>query len=208
MSTDIHGGIEFHHPGVDTDYYDGEPWVLAMNLWPLYDRTDHDAFGCLFGVRNDAGFRPLAADRGLPPDLSSGLRPWMQPAVDAGDYHGATWVGWAEIARLDPAATPVHHTGRLTWSSASSPPSPHRQRLVPDQWPPDVLDAVGPPPVDLDRSAHPTEWTSGDLRCRYEPLTAAHLLGSTSHWPHVFAVMQALAGRFGEDGVRLVAAFD
>jgi hypothetical protein len=24
VSTDIHGGIEFRHPGVDTDYYDGD----------------------------------------------------------------------------------------------------------------------------------------------------------------------------------------
>ncbi|MBP2055652.1 stress response protein SCP2 [Streptomyces griseochromogenes] len=48
----IHGGIEFRHPGVDTDYYIGEPWVTAMDLWPLYDETDYAAFGCLFGVRN------------------------------------------------------------------------------------------------------------------------------------------------------------
>ncbi|MYS46917.1 hypothetical protein GTY23_38200 [Streptomyces sp. SID5998] len=56
MSTDVHGGIEFRHPHADTDYYDGEPWVAAMDLWPLYDETDYAAFGCLFGVRNYAGF--------------------------------------------------------------------------------------------------------------------------------------------------------
>ncbi|MFJ8994250.1 hypothetical protein ACIRQH_28100 [Streptomyces sp. NPDC102279] len=44
MSTDIHGGIEFRHPGAGTDHYDGEPWVAAMDLWPLYDETDYAAF--------------------------------------------------------------------------------------------------------------------------------------------------------------------
>ncbi|MGV9568604.1 hypothetical protein ACWDRX_02820 [Streptomyces nigra] len=44
--------------------------------------------------------------------------------------------------------------------------------------------------------------------CAYEPLTAGTVLGPDSDWPHVFAVMRALAGRFGDDGVRLVVAFD
>ncbi|MGW7404040.1 hypothetical protein ACWGI9_09910 [Streptomyces sp. NPDC054833] len=140
MSTDIHGGIEFRHPGVDTDYYEGEPWVAAMDLWPLYDETDYAAFGCLFGVRNYAGFQPLAPDRGLPVDLSSGMRAKLGPWVAAGDLYGASWVSWAELA------------------------SPHRR-----------IGAV---------------------------------LGPETHWPHVFAVMKALAGRFGDDGVRLVVAFD
>ncbi|MER7850907.1 hypothetical protein ABTZ03_44080 [Kitasatospora sp. NPDC096077] len=207
MSTDIHGGIEFRHPGVDAGYYDGEPWAMAMDLWPLYDQSDYAAFGCLFGVRNYAGFRPLAADRGLPPDLSGGLRAELEPMVEAGDLHGATWVSWAEISRLDSASTPVHYTGRLTWSTVSLPSLLHQQ-LVPDQWPSDALDAVGPPPIGLDRSAHLTEWNAGDLHCRYEPLTAGSLLGSPSQWPHVFAVMKALADRFGEEEVRLVVAFD
>jgi hypothetical protein len=207
VSTDIYGGIEFRHPGVDTDYYDGEPWVTAMDLWPLYDQSDYAAFGCLFGVRNYAGFRPLAADRGLPPDLSGSLRAKLASLLEAGELHGATWVSWTEITRLDPASTPDHYTGRLTWSTVSLPSLLHQQ-LVPDQWPPVVLDAVGSPPLSLDRSAHLTEWTSGDLHCRYEPLTAGSLLGNGSQWPHVFAVMKALADRFGEDEVRLVVAFD
>ncbi|MEV6018807.1 hypothetical protein [Streptomyces sp. NPDC051997] len=40
MSTDIHGSIEFPHPGTGTDYDDGEPWVAAIDLRPLYDETD------------------------------------------------------------------------------------------------------------------------------------------------------------------------
>ncbi|MFE2663719.1 hypothetical protein [Streptomyces mirabilis] len=52
-------------------------------------------------------------------------------------------------------------------------------------------------------------WTTTDeLACTYEPLTVGAVLGHETHWPHVFAVMKALAGRLGDDGVRLVVAFD
>jgi hypothetical protein len=156
VGTDIHGGIEFRHPGAESDYYDGEPWVAAMDLWPLYDEQDYAAFGCLFGVRNSAGYRPVAADRGLPHDLSSGLLGRFQPWVADGSLNGATWISWADIAAIDPSSGPGH-------------------------------DAAG---------------AAGESR------TAGAVLGDGTHWPHVFAVMKALADRFGAEGVRLVVAFD
>ncbi|WP_432043817.1 hypothetical protein [Streptomyces cadmiisoli] len=207
MSTDIHGGIEFRHPGVDTDYYDGEPWVAAMDLWPLYDETDYAAFGCLFGVRNHAGFQPLAPDRGLPGDLSSGLRSQLGSWVAAGDLYGATWVSWAELASMDRATAPDHFIGRLTWRPKSLPSKLHQQ-LVPEPWPLEALSAVGAPPADLRSATGRMEWTTDELMCAYEPLTVGAVLGPETHWPHVFAVMKALADRFGDDGVRLVVAFD
>ncbi|MGW4647947.1 hypothetical protein [Kitasatospora sp. NPDC004289] len=206
MSTDIHGGIEFRHPGVDAGYDEGEPWVMAMDLWPLYDQSDYAAFGCLFGVRNHAGFAPLAADRGLPADVSSDLRTDLGAMLETGDLHSATWVDWAELSGIDPGATPAVFSGRLSWSTTALPSLVH-QRLVADRWTADVADTVGPPPPDLDRS-RPAEWNSGDLRCRYEPLTVGSVLGSGSGWEHVFAVMKALADRYGDRHVRLVVAFD
>ncbi|MGW2400082.1 hypothetical protein ACWCYY_26320 [Kitasatospora sp. NPDC001664] len=205
MSTDIYGGIEFRHPGVDAGYYEGEPWVKAMDLWPLYDQNDHESFSCLFGVHDRAGFRPPSAGRGLPADVSSGLAD-LGPQLEAGDLHGATWVDWAEIAGIDPRATPAVFSGRLSWSAASHP-ARIDQRLVSERWPADAVEAVGPPPPGLDR-ARPAEWSRGGLRCRYEPLTAGSLLGDGSGWEHVFAVMKALADRYGERHVRLVVAFD
>ncbi|MGW5122800.1 hypothetical protein ACWEQ7_01790 [Streptomyces sp. NPDC004069] len=89
LSTDIHGGIEFRHPDVGADYYDGEPWVAAMDLWPLCDETDDAAFGFLFRLNNYAGFQPLAPERGLPLDPSSGVRSQLGPWVAAGDLHSA-----------------------------------------------------------------------------------------------------------------------
>ncbi|WP_094374735.1 hypothetical protein [Streptomyces sp. FBKL.4005] len=206
MSTDIHGGIEFRHPDAGTDYYEGEPWVAAMDLWPLYDETDDASFGCLFGVRNYAGYRPVAADRGLPGDLSSALCERLQPWVAEGHLAGATWVSWAEIARLDPATAPDHYVGRVTWSSPARPSILHRQ-LVPAVWPAELVALVGPRPNELQDADDHAEWMSGELLCRYESLTAGSILGPRSHWPHVFAVMKALADRFGEDAVRLVVAF-
>ncbi|MET8542263.1 hypothetical protein ABZW03_16620 [Kitasatospora sp. NPDC004799] len=205
MSTEIHGAIEYRHP--DPDDEGPGRWNAAMDLWPLYDRSDYEAFACLFGVRNHAGFRPPADGRGLPPDLSDALRSDLGPLVDAGDLHSATWADWAEIAALDPHATPARYTGRLSWST-TSPPVTRERRLVPEQWPADVLAAVGPPPAGLDRTTGVSHWTHADVQCRYEPLTAACLLGPGTHWPHVFAVMKALADRFGDHGVRLVVAFN
>lgn len=207
MSTAIHGGIEYRHPGVGTDFHEGEPWAAAMDLWPLYDQSDYAAFGCLFGVRNDAGYRPLAADRGLPADLSGRLSADLRDAVAEGSLTGATWISWAEVAGLDPARAPEDCEGRLTWF-AQAPPSTHHQRLVPAEWPPEVVAAVGPRPAGLGESEPVTEWVSGGLRCRYESLAAGAVLGAGTHWPYVFGVMKALADRFGADGVRLVVAFD
>lgn len=130
VSTDIHGGIEFRNPGVDTDYYDGEPWVAAMDLWPLYDQTDYAAFACLFGVRNYAGFQPLAPDRGLPV-VSSGMCSQLGPCVAAGDLHSASWVSWAEIASMDLVTTSDQFMGRLTWRTKTLPSTLHQQ-LVSD----------------------------------------------------------------------------
>lgn len=207
MSTDIHGGIEFRHPGSGTDSYDGEPWVEAMDLWPLYDETDYAAFGCLFGVRNPAAFRPVASRRGLPADLSTGMRARLGGPTELGDLHSASWISWAELASIDPTATSDRFTGRLTWRT-KSPPSTMRQQFISDARLPEALSVVGPPPSGLREAKDRVEWTTGELHCTWEPLTIGAVLGDATHWPHVFAVMKALAGRFGDDGVRLVVAFD
>ncbi|MFE4418444.1 hypothetical protein [Streptomyces sp. NPDC056817] len=66
----------------------------------------------------------------------------------------------------------------------------------------------GVPPVNLHSATEYVEWTTDESVCTDELLTVDAVLGPGTHWPHVFAVMKALAGRFGDDGVRLVVAFD
>lgn len=142
MGTDIYGGIKYRHPAAGSDWYEGDAWLTAISLWPLYDQTDYAAFACLFGVRNYAGFTPLAAGRGLPAGLSAGLRAELERPVAAGDMECASWVSWAELAALDSSVTPEHCVGRLTWS-ARSLPSRLSQQLVPEKWPAEVREAVG-----------------------------------------------------------------
>src|SRR5450755_2279415 len=62
MGTDITGYIE-------VKFEWNEYWQAAIDLFWLYE-GQYDSFACLFGVRNYAGFRPLAQDRGLPFDIS------------------------------------------------------------------------------------------------------------------------------------------
>jgi hypothetical protein len=111
VGTDIYGGIEYRHPGVGSDRYQGDTWLTAISLWPLYDQTDYAAFACLFGVRNHAGFTPLAADRGLPGDLSAGLRAERGPSVAAGDMQHASWgAPWPIGSVATASASSLHST--------------------------------------------------------------------------------------------------
>ncbi len=62
MGTDIHGWIEVKSPIT-------EDWLAIVQVWPLIYRT-YDMFGSLFGVKNRLHFRPVAANRGVPTDVS------------------------------------------------------------------------------------------------------------------------------------------
>lgn len=80
---------------------------------------------------------------------------------------------------------------------------------VDDAWPDELIEKYGmfpfgASPVD----ASPGRWMIGDVVFEYGPITRLDVLGLGTGWEHVFAVMRALAGRFGDDGVRLVAWFD
>ncbi|EMF02184.1 hypothetical protein H340_01749, partial [Streptomyces mobaraensis NBRC 13819 = DSM 40847] len=52
------------------------------------------------------------------------------------------------------------------------------------------------------------EWRAGPTRVSYRRFTRRDALGPGTGWEHVFAVMRALAGRFGDEHVRLVVYFD
>jgi hypothetical protein len=55
-------------------------------------------FASLFGVRNSYGFTPLASARGLPSDVSYGVKHWME---ESGVEHLPSWVTWQELAAMD-----------------------------------------------------------------------------------------------------------
>lgn len=142
MGTDIQGWVEFK-AGQSDD------WEAVVRIQFLVERA-YDLFGMLFGVRGVREVLPLAADRGLPADLSAEVKCDIEPPCEH-----PTWILWQEITAID-------------WDE------------------------------ELDVPA---------LRLTYgKPVQRKDFL--RPGWSVLFAMMAALATRFGADGVRLVVWFD
>ncbi|MEU4689519.1 hypothetical protein [Actinoplanes sp. NPDC023714] len=178
-----------------------------MDLWPLYPGNDYAALGCLFGVRNWPGWEPIAAGRGLPEDVSDAVRTEYEKTARLGEaIHGSTWVSWPELRDLDMTVTP---RARGVLEVSPRPHGPRWQYRVDDQWPDDVVTAYGRPPLGSSPIDAPYgTWQQEATSFEYRQLSRQDVLGPGTGWEHVVAVMRALAHRFGEDGVRLVAWFD
>ncbi|MEU6806452.1 hypothetical protein [Streptomyces neyagawaensis] len=120
MATDLSGMIECR-PGARLWGPDDEDslWHAAMDLFVLNVGNAYDALACLFGVRNDTGFRPLAENRGFPDTASEALRDTYAPYADSTDLHGTTWITWAELASTDWHET--NSAGTRTRAMAAGP---------------------------------------------------------------------------------------
>ena len=102
MSTDVSGMIECRPGARIWGEDDGDTtWHEAIDLFVLNTGNAYDALACLFGVRNSFGFRPLAEGRGLPEDVSSGVRDRFHAEGGPRDVWGTTWISWAELAAAD-----------------------------------------------------------------------------------------------------------
>ena len=205
VSTDIYGAIEVYRLEPYDDPADIGPWMRALDLYPLYRGNDYFALGCLFGVRNWAGWEPIAAGRGLPGDVSEAVRAEFETdaRIDSA-VGGQTWVSWAELNSLDMTVTPQCRGVLEAWTGPEC-----RYQRVDDEWPAFVVAEYGAPPLGRTPAEAPYgTWQVGDVRLKYHAPTRLDALGPNTGWEHVFAVMEALAGRFGDDGVRIVAWFD
>lgn len=191
MGADIHGYVECKGTfGVLDD--DDAQWHAAIDLGLLYGGRDYDAFGCLFGVRNYAGFRPLAAGRGLPPDATEQVRDAVRSW--GADAHAMTWIGWAELARVD-------------WDESAEAVD---QRVHGYKVPPE-----GGRPVltsksfqDLRGRAEGDEWEQDGELFRVARMTRREAVPPGGEWAPVWATMRALAEVHGSEQVRLVVWFD
>ncbi|MET9106296.1 hypothetical protein [Streptomyces zhihengii] len=204
MGTDISGFLEYrarqdgHAPA----------WHDAHDLDSLYGGRDYDAFGCLFGVRNYANFRPLAAHRGTPTDLSAGVRARFEQVAEwygEDGFHGVTWITWAEVKAVDwnePAEKPDSrlHQYRET---------PHGLRMTgKSAWSPAFAEAVGLERGEVREWPEGSEWLVGDTLYRSVVLRRADAVPPTGEWQPVWTAMEALAARHGDENVRLVVWFD
>ncbi|MEV6327625.1 hypothetical protein [Streptomyces sp. NPDC051909] len=190
MGADIHGFVECRSTYRTLDD-DEASWHAAIDLDLLYGGRDYDAFGCLFGVRNHAGFRPLAEHRGLPadaaPETRAAFEEWGR------DGHDPSWIGWPELTRVD-------------WSEPAERPEEraHRYRRGPDgDW---VL--VGRVFPDRSDRAEGESWEWDGELFRMERMTRREAVPADGEWRPVWTTMGALAEVHGEENVRLVVWFD
>lgn len=90
MGTDAHGWIEIRtNPGMSW-----EP-IIVVDALPFRDSI---VFGSVFGVRwgsSDPAHGPIAADRGMPADVSAYVRREVQ-LEGAGQLHHS-WILWSEL---------------------------------------------------------------------------------------------------------------
>lgn len=92
MGTWIYGYVE-----ALPEYLEGEEWQPIVYISCIVNK-DYQAFGCLFGQRNDVGFIPIAPNRGLPADASYLSK---RSGPFDGDFHSPSWITLAEIEAID-----------------------------------------------------------------------------------------------------------
>lgn len=194
MGADIHGFVECRATFgavLGSGRGVGEDWAAAIDLGLLYGGRSYDAFGCLFGVRNYAGFRPLAAHRGLPGDVSEQVRAAYESL--GRDGHSASWIGWAELERVD-------------WGESAETVDERVHRFAFDAergWV-----RTGKALGSRRGRSEGAEWVEGDTLFRVVRLTRRDAVPEGGEWAPVWVAMRALADVHGAENVRLVVWFD
>ncbi|MFJ8627009.1 hypothetical protein ACIRD3_29810 [Kitasatospora sp. NPDC093550] len=210
MGTTVHGFVECRTwgPGLGVEE---TAWYSAIELSMLGMTRDYEAFACLFGVR-DLGrhWRPVAADRGLPPDASENTR--AEHARWGDSAFAASWLDWTEVLAID-------------WDEPAIPPATRiaRYRRLPDgdlepvrrsDWSRAFGRASGVNTLTADPDrvgelwAEGTEWDTGTWVFRAERDRRCDAVPATGSWQPVWSVMRALAEVHGERNVRLVVWFE
>lgn len=109
MEVDIHGSVEFRDANLD-EGRDWKDWYAVINAGIILDRS-YAMFGSLFGVRNPTDFVPVAADRGLPDDVSEEVK----GDAEGEGNHSYTWITWEELQAVDWDATGlIYGTDRIS----------------------------------------------------------------------------------------------
>lgn len=191
-------------------------WRYAADLYPLYEGRNYDSFGCLFGFKNHANFRPIAEGRGLPPDISSEVRKDFERF--RGEGSGMSWVSWAEIKAIDweeegeQADSRIHRyerneqgelvfTGKAVWDREFEELVNSQQIETEAGTMASMLGAIlGAKPAMPEGQ----QWEKGNVVYRSEKLKRKD---ACDDWGGVFNAMEQYAATYGDDGVRLVVWF-
>jgi len=206
MGTDLDGWVEIKGP---------RGWVGVIRVGDIAGRN-YDMFGCLFGIANYAHFRSLAHDRGLPADASNRVLFALEQLADGlGITPRATWIAWREIATLDWDEAGEYPDSRVhrylrdergRWAYADKS-IPHQVALV------QMMEQSNPPISRRDPHGGTsyTVWPEGAAwafdDAIYKSETIRRRYAHDEGWDLLFDLMRCLAGRYGDDGVRLVAWF-
>jgi hypothetical protein len=91
-------------------------------------------FGSLFGVRNDYGFRPVAAERGVPFGISSELMDYYEVPADPADRGNdwalsPTWITQRELQSVD-----WQEFGEKPEPGTAPGPTRQREEVVTPGW--------------------------------------------------------------------------
>ena len=215
MGTDIRGWVEIRIPRILEDDDSPDHWASVITVRSLLGRN-YDAFGCLFGVTNYAHFKPIAAGRGLPADVSDTVREQADHFSPlAGAYLEPTWVSWAELRAMDwdeealEADSRLHQyrrnqAGELVYDTKAGWDRRFAEHTT--SSPGAVLVSMIQSLVEPVTYAVGQEWEIDGVVYRAEKLRRRDALGAD--WEMVFGLMETLAQRYGDDGVRLVVWFD
>lgn len=179
-----------------------EPWVVALHASLIVGRN-YKAFHCLFGATIPRSqFEPVAANRGLPPDVSKDVREDARRSEEA-DPAGFCWPSWVTCAELE----------QVDWNEIEPDSRAVLHRFVCDRRGEWVRDNEMPVDDEMDEAifgpdsawVHDQEWLVGDRLYRAVHPTRRDALDE--EWWSLFAIMGELAKRFTPEGVRLVVWF-
>ncbi len=181
---DLDGSVEFRQESF---------WYAAINAG-LFLIKNYDLFGCLFGVANMAGFRPLFAGRGLPTDSSDDI---LKAAASSSAF-GHSWASLPELQAVDwteEATRPdariaeyeVGEDGSLTFLGKADASS----------YSSEIAQAV----------SQSGSAVFGHRLFRREVLRRSDAIKGQDY-ATLLALMEVLGRRFGAENVRLVVYFD
>jgi hypothetical protein len=175
-------------------------WLPVVDVGLLADRST-EMFSWLYGVRKrDDGFVPIAAERGLPTDVSDRTKVEHDGAFATypSEFFGTTWATWAEIKAINWDERVEDHVverrkGSAPGTGTVAPKSSFLQ-FHRDEWP--------GTPEELQPGVH---WEQEDRE--YEVVETYRRDAIEYGWAELFEIMAVLAKPRGNDAVRMVVWF-